>query len=153
MDSVSGGETSRSIPGCGPGRALGRLIAAATVGYYLISYSHGKHTSDNMLPLELQTPREIARTLARRVKALRLERGWTQQELAERAGLALPTYRVFERSGRISLERLLKLAVVLNARADFDQIFSPGPARSLAELEQRAKLPSRTRGKRSDAQT
>ena len=90
--------------------------------------------------------------LARRVKALRLERGWTQQETAERAGLALPTYRVFERSGHISLERLLKLAVVLDARAGFDHLFSPGPAQSLADLERRAERSSRKRGKRSDAQ-
>jgi transcriptional regulator with XRE-family HTH domain len=95
----------------------------------------------------------MARTLAGRVKALRLERRWTQQEVAERAGVALPTYRVFERSGRISIERLLKLAVVLDARAGFDQLFAPGPARSLAELEQRSEQPSRRRGKRSDAQT
>ena len=72
--------------------------------------------------------------------------------VGERAGLALPTYRVFERGGRISLERLLKLAVVLDARAGVDQLFAPGPARSLAELERRAERPSRKRGKRVDAQ-
>lgn len=105
-----------------------------------------------MLPVELQTPWEMACSLAQRVKALRLERGWTQQETAERAGLALPTFQVFERSGRISLERLLKLAVVLDARAGFDQLFSPGPARSLADLEQRTQRVARKRGKRSDAQ-
>lgn len=106
-----------------------------------------------MLPIELQTPLDIRRALARRVKALRLGRGWTQQEVAERAGLALPTYRIFERSGRISLERLLKLAIVFEARAGFDQLFAPEPARSLAELERRAERPSRKRGRRGDAQT
>lgn len=106
-----------------------------------------------MLPIELQTPREITRALARRVKALRLERGWTQQEVADRAGLALATYRIFEREGRISLDRLLKLAFVFEARAGFDQLFAPRPVRSLAELEQRAERPSRKRGKRSDAKT
>jgi transcriptional regulator with XRE-family HTH domain len=91
--------------------------------------------------------------LARRVKAFRLERGWTQQEVAERAGLALPTYRIFERSGRISLDRLLKLAVIFEARAGFDQLFAPKPVRSLAELERRVERPSRKRGRRGDAQT
>jgi transcriptional regulator with XRE-family HTH domain len=107
----------------------------------------------NMLPFELQTPRDIARTLSRRVKALRLERGWTQHETAERAGLALATYQRFERTGRISLERLLKLAVILDARGGFERLFVTGPAQSLAELEQRLERPSRKRGKRSDAQT
>lgn len=104
-----------------------------------------------MLPAELQPPRELARTLARRVKTLRLERGWTQQETADRAGLTLATYRRFERTGRISLERLLKLAVVLDALRGFDHLFVSRPAASLAELEQRAQRP-RKRGKRSDAQ-
>lgn len=106
-----------------------------------------------MLPFEIQSPREVARALARRVKVLRLERGWTQQETAERAGLALATYRRFERTGRISLERLLKLAVILDARGGFEHLFAPAPARSLAELERRSHQPSRKRGKRSDAQT
>ena len=105
-----------------------------------------------MLPIELQTPRDITRNLACRVKALRLERGWTQQEVAERAGLALATYRIFERSGRISLDRLLRLAVIFEARSGFEQLFAPKAVRSLAEMEQRER-PSRKRGKRSDAQT
>jgi len=109
--------------------------------------------SANMLPLELQSPREVARALARRVKVLRLERGWTQQETAERAGLTVATYRRFERTGRISLERLLKLAVILDARGGFEHLFVAAPARSLAELEQRSQQRSRKRGKRSDAQT
>lgn len=88
--------------------------------------------------------------LGRRVKARRLERGWTQQEIADRSGIALATYRRFERSGRISLERLLKLAVILDARASFDDLFAPPPARSLSELEDDDR-PTRKRGKRSDA--
>ncbi|MEX0893809.1 MAG: helix-turn-helix transcriptional regulator [Gemmatimonadota bacterium] len=105
-----------------------------------------------MLPIDLQSPRDMARMLARRVKGLRLGRGWTQQETAERAGIAPATYRRFERTGQISLDRLLKLAVILDARAGFDQLFPRSPAQSLAELEQRAQQP-RKRGKRRDAQT
>jgi DNA-binding XRE family transcriptional regulator len=126
---------------------------SCTLGVKYCQLPQSQGVADNMLPLDLQTPRDIARTLARRVKALRLERGWTQQETAERAGLALATYRRFERTGRISLERLLKLAVILDARGGFEHLFAPGPARTLAELEQRVERPSRKRGKRSDAQT
>ncbi len=91
--------------------------------------------------------------LARRVKAVRLDRGWTQQEVAERAGLTLATYRRFERTGKVSLERLLKLAVVLDARAGFDQLFAAPPARSVADLERRAERQTRKRGRRRDAKT
>ena len=108
--------------------------------------------NDNMVPIELQSPGEIARMLARRVRALRLDHGWTQQEVAERAGVALATYRQFERTGRISLERLLKLAVVLDARAGFDQLFVRPPARSIAELERQAGRQARKRGRRRDAE-
>src|SRR5687768_7354047 len=99
-----------------------------------------------MLPLELQTPGEIGRNVAAKVRALRLHRGWTQQEIADRSGLTLATYRRFERTGRIALERLLRIAVVLDARAGFDQIFALPPARSLAEMAQRAQ-PARKRGR------
>lgn len=121
--------------------------------YYVDGYRAQAHIKANMLPIELQTPRDIAHTLARRVKALRLERGWTQEETAERAGLTLGTYRRFERTGRISLERLLKLAVILDARSGFDRLFAAGPAGSMADLEQRVRRSTRKRGKRSDAQT
>jgi len=95
----------------------------------------------------------MARMLAGRVKALRLDRGWTQEDLAERAGLALATYRRFERTGQISLERLLRLAVVLDAHSGVDELFRLPPARSLAELEQRGDRRDRKRGRRRDAQT
>ena len=106
-----------------------------------------------MLPFMLRPPHDIARTLAQRTKALRLDRGWTQEEIAERAGIALATYRRFERTGGISLERLLKLAVILDALGGFERLFAAGPARSLAELERQVERPSRQRGRRSDAQT
>jgi transcriptional regulator with XRE-family HTH domain len=104
-----------------------------------------------MLPLLLQSPREVAGNLAQRVKTLRLGREWTQEELAARAGMALATYQRFERTGRISLERLLKLAVVLDRRGGFEELFLPPEASSLAELERNEEKRRRKRGKRNDA--
>ena len=45
-----------------------------------------------------------------------------QAELAARAGLKLPTYVLFERTGRIALIRLLKVLDVLGLLDDFDQL-------------------------------
>ena len=101
-----------------------------------------------MLPIELQSNREMARMIAGRVKALRLERAWTQRELAERAELAVETFRLFERTGRISLARLLRLAMVLDALDGIDQLFRPTSVRSLADLEALDVQPTRKRGKR-----
>lgn len=104
-----------------------------------------------MLTFVFESPGEVARMLAGRVKTLRLDREWTQEELAARAGVTLSTYKRFERTGRISLDRLLKLAVVLDAREGFEQLFVRPQARSLAELERIKERSERKRGKRSDA--
>ncbi|MEO8944992.1 MAG: helix-turn-helix transcriptional regulator [Gemmatimonadaceae bacterium] len=102
-----------------------------------------------MLPFTLQTSRELIRTIAGRVRALRLDRGWTQREIAARAGIAFETYRAFERTGSISLERLMKLAVVLDARTELEQLFRPAPAQSLDELERLSVRDKSTRAGRA----
>ena len=104
-----------------------------------------------MLPFILMSQRDLAQSIAGRVRALRLEREWTQQELAARAGLTLATYRQFERTGRISLERLLKLAVTLDAQDGVAQLFAAGPASSLAEMERLGDQRARQRGRRHRA--
>lgn len=63
-----------------------------------------------------------ARDLATRVRELRLREGWSQVELARRAGVNPLTYSLFERSGRIALERLLKVLAVLRRLPDIDQV-------------------------------
>jgi transcriptional regulator with XRE-family HTH domain len=106
-----------------------------------------------MLPLELQTPREIAQSIAKRARVLRLHRGWTQQETAERAGVTLASYRRFEGNGSISLDRLLKVAISLGAYGGLEQIFAPPPAASLADLERLEASETRKRGRRRDAKS
>lgn len=104
-----------------------------------------------MLPLILRTADEIASDLAGRVKALRLARNWTQKEISARAGLKLETYRVFERTGRISLARLIRLAQVLDAIDGFDQLLPQPSAPSLDELEKQSLPQQRKRARRRDA--
>lgn len=93
-----------------------------------------------MLPLELLTPPEVAQAIATRARALRLARGWTQAELAARAGVAVSTLRLFERTGQVALDRLLRIAMALDALRAFGELFAPPPARTLADLE-RAETP------------
>lgn len=94
----------------------------------------------------IESPSEVIRALALRVRALRLEREWTQAELGRRAEVALPTLRVFERTGKISLERLVRLAIALDALGNFDALFALPAVRSLDELE--ARETKRQRGRR-----
>ena len=81
--------------------------------------------------LSLRRPNEIASDLAKRIRSWRLAKGWSQAELAARAGLKAPTYVLFERTGRIALIRLLKLLEVLDLVGEFDRI---GRTKDLAEL-------------------
>lgn len=95
----------------------------------------------------LYTPEQVSRTLAARVKALRLAKGWKQATLAERSGVSLASLRRFEASGKVSLEHLLQLAFALNRLDDFDALLQAPRATSLAELEAAEKQPARRRGR------
>ena len=108
--------------------------------------------SGKMIPVEVQTPAEVVEGIAERARALRIARGWTQQELAERSGVALDTLRRFERTGKIALERLARIAVVLDAVHPLGDLFAAPPATTLAELERaerrrRVRAPPRRRSR------
>ncbi|MBX3142716.1 MAG: helix-turn-helix transcriptional regulator [Trueperaceae bacterium] len=98
----------------------------------------------------MKSPKQAALDLAARVKTLRLERRWTQEELASRAGMTLATYRRFERTGLISLNRLLWIAAVFGSLDQFDQLFQQQPT-TLDEIEKREARNRAQRGRRRDA--
>lgn len=88
--------------------------------------------------------------LAGRVRAQRLRLRWKQQTLAERSGVSLPTLRRFERTGRTSIENLLKLCHALGRLDEFADLLNPPPAESMKELAARAEQeePKYKRGNR-----
>lgn len=103
-----------------------------------------------MQSVTFQTPSEIAANIADRARVRRLERNWTQEMLAERSGVALSTLRRFEQKGQISLERLLKIAVALDALDVFEELFRAPRIRSLDELEERETARQRARPEAGD---
>ncbi len=59
------------------------------------------------------TPSKIQKKLAENVQLRRLQMELTQEGLANRSGVPLPTLRKFEQKSMISLESYLKLQMVL----------------------------------------
>lgn len=94
----------------------------------------------------IHSPLELAVQLAGRVRHARLTRGWTQEQLAARSGIPLPTYRVFERTGQVSLERLIAVTSALGRAADWELVMRPPAPQSLDEIERGR--PTRQRGLR-----
>lgn len=98
----------------------------------------------------LITPAKAQKKLAEQARARRLQMELTQEGLAERAGVALPTLRKFERTGVLSLESFLKLHMVLGGLEDIlkaTQIKNT-PFTSIDDVLDADSNPTRKRGKR-----
>jgi len=75
-----------------------------------------------MLSFLPKTPNDVMQELSTRFRTRRKTLGFSQKELATRSGVSLGSLKRFEQSGEISLESLLKLAVILECLEDFEGI-------------------------------
>jgi len=94
----------------------------------------------------LVTPEDTAQQLAKKIRELRLSRNWKQATLAERSGVTLASLQRFERTGKSSLQNLLKLIFAMGRLDDFEKLLHPPDAGSLAELEAANKVHKPKRG-------
>ena len=76
------------------------------------------------IDFNLKSPVDVMLSVAQRAKALRLEQNITQQELADKVGIAVGTVKRFEKSGEIQFNHLLRIALVLGRLEDFSSIFA-----------------------------
>jgi transcriptional regulator with XRE-family HTH domain len=97
------------------------------------------------LALNITSPKEVRAGIADRAKSRRLEANLTQQGLADRAQVSLGTLKLFERSGKASLEFLIAIAFALGAENEFENIF---PHRARKSIEDVVAKPPRLRGRR-----
>ena len=97
--------------------------------------------------LSLFSPPEMAKRLADRIKELRLAKGWSQQEVARRTGIPKATYRYFERTGNVSLERFIRLLEVLGIVSEIENLGKNALAPQVT-MEEFMK-PTRKRGRTS----
>ena len=92
------------------------------------------------------------REIGGRIRTHRLARGWTQAELAERSGVSLSTLKLLEREGKGSLQRLAKIAVILNLDGELRTLFAePSHFESMDAVERatRSRPQPRRRAPRS----
>jgi len=101
---------------------------------------------DKIPTLSFRNPIDLIRTIGERLRVARLARGWTQEELAERSGIALSTLKLMEAKGQGSLQRLARVAVALNLDGELRELFARPPAyesHEAVERSSRRRAPSR----------
>ena len=116
---------------------------------YFVCYIYNSCLMNNIISFNISTPDDVAKQIATRVKARRLELNLTQEGIAARAGLKFATYRRFEQTGEISLKGLLQIGFALNALSEFDALFAQKQYQSLDDVLNEQSV-IRKRGKKNE---
>jgi transcriptional regulator with XRE-family HTH domain len=100
-----------------------------------------------MISVNMMTPTEMQKAIASKVRHLRLEYNLSQQTLSEKSGVSYGSLKKFEQTGQISLESLLKLAVILECMEDFKALFVLKSAEKVLSLDDLIDNGKRKRGR------
>lgn len=98
-----------------------------------------------MVPVTMEPGLDLSAAIAARLQARRLALGWSRETLSDRAAVSPATLRAFERTGQVSLRRLVRLADALGMRDEIERLFLPREVRSLKELAERSRRRQRGR--------
>lgn len=101
-----------------------------------------------MIYEEFITPLEVASQIASSAREKRLLANLSQKSLSHLSGVSLGVLKKFERTGKISLESLLKLAAALGTLKNFIPLFKDKTSDLPATLDELLKTVNRKRGKR-----
>ncbi len=104
-------------------RGMTALYSPCIIGYYIVLRVSTLKGDDRMS--ESMSANEVLLTFANRIRMMRLQQGWSREELAERAGINVYTLKHFERSGQISLERFIKLCAALDSLEEVSRVLKP----------------------------
>ena len=83
---------------------------------------------------KFNTPSDIAVKLAEKMRSVRKRRKITQKQLAARSNVRYATLRKFEKTGQISLESFIKLAMELGLTNELNNLFSTPVYNSIEEV-------------------
>jgi transcriptional regulator with XRE-family HTH domain len=85
----------------------------------------------------MSSPAEVMSELSERAKRRRIDSNLTQRDLAARAGVSYSSLRLFEDTGKISLEALVKIAFVLGAEVEFALLFPSQAPKTIDDVVDR----------------
>ena len=97
--------------------------------------------------LDRYNPNKVSKEIAIRAKQLRLAMNITQQQIASKSGVSLGSIKRFESTGKISLQNLLQVAVVLDTVEDFAQLFTQKKYNTIDEVIKQNKTKTRSRAR------
>lgn len=103
-------------------------------------------TVDKIKAINQRNPVSLARDVGQRLKRLRLAKGWTQEVLSEKAGVAVSTLKLLEGKGSGSFQRLIRVAVALGVDGGIRDLFNQtGTMESIeaVKLSERQRAPRR----------
>lgn len=100
------------------------------------------------MSLFMTTPHEMATRIAKKMQARRLFLNLSQKSISERSGVSFGVIKKFERTGKISLESLLKIALILDSLEEFDGLFKEKDLENLVTLDELLKDKKRKRGRK-----
>ena len=81
-----------------------------------------------------ETPEEINKALAQRLRSIRKRRGLSQQQLSERSNVSYGSLKRFETTGQISLLSLTRLCVALDCAGELKALFTSVEYASIEEV-------------------
>lgn len=99
------------------------------------------------MSIAFTSPQETTLDLARRAQTKRLSLNLSQKSLSERSGVSFGVLKKFERTGKISLESLLKIALALGSIDEFKDLFKLPSPEFFPSLDELLKDKSRKRGR------
>ncbi len=100
------------------------------------------------MSVNMMTPSEMQKVIASQTRDRRLELNLSQQTLSEKSGVSYGSLKKFEQTGQISLESLLKLALVLRCIDDFNALFASIPSSKALSLDEMIDDDKRKRGRK-----
>lgn len=87
-----------------------------------------------MMAFNMSSPADVMRDLAHRAKRRRIDSNLTQREVASKSGISYSSLRIFEDTGKASLETVVRIAFVLGVEAEFGELFPLRAPRTIDDI-------------------